>query len=177
MSNIYINLSATTANTDILKDEITFKSDPTITFVLTGVDERANQALTLDINWGDGSDTSFNQKDLVFNYKKESIFNEMLHGKVGGTILDTYEHTYMPSTSSFATSLTAQFLVHYNNGFYANILQPIKLVRESYYDNIQKLGIQSTQMTGTSGSNTVANLESKFDKTTYVTYLNNWLYK
>jgi len=173
MSNIYIDLPATTASSDILKSEITFKSDPTITFVLTGVDERANQALTLDINWGDGSDTSFNQKDLVFNYKKESIFNEMLHGKVGGTILDTYEHTYVPSTSSFATSLTAQFLVHFNNGFYANVFQPIKLVRESYYDNIQKLGIQSTQMVGTSGSNTVANLESKFDKTTYVTYLNN----
>ena len=173
MSNIYINLSATTANTDVLKDEITFKSDPTITFVLTGIDEEANQALTLDINWGDGSDTNFNQKDLVFNYKKESIFNEMLYGKVGGTILDTYEHTYVPSTSSFATSLTAQFLIHYNNGFYANILQPIKLVRESYYDNIQKLGIQSTQMTGASGSNTVANLESKFDQRTYVTYLNN----
>lgn len=173
MSNIYINLSATTASTDVLKDEITFKSDPTITFVLTGVDERANQALTLDINWGDGSDTSFNQKDLVFNYKKESIFNEMLHGKVGGTILDEYEHTYTPSTSSFATSLTAQFLIHYNNGFYANIFQPIKLVRESYYDNIQKLGIQSTQMVGTSGSNTVANLASKFDERTYVTYLNN----
>jgi len=173
MSNIYINLSATTSSYDVLKEEITFKSDPTITFVLTGVDERANQALTLDINWGDGSDTSFNQKDLVFNYKKESIFNEMLHGKVGGTILDTYDHTYMPSTSSFATSLTAQFLVHYNNGFYSNIFQPIKLVRESYYDNIQKLGIQSTQMVGTSGSNTVANLESKFSETTYVTYLNN----
>ena len=61
MSNIYINLSATTANTDVLKDEITFKSDPTITFVLTGIDEAANQALTLDINWGDGSDISFNQ--------------------------------------------------------------------------------------------------------------------
>jgi len=173
MSNIFITLSANTENTTILKDEIAFKSDPTITFVLTGVDETANQALTLDINWGDGSETNFNQKDLVFNYKKESIFNEMLYGKVGGTILDTYEHTYVPSTSSFATSLTAQFLVHYNNGFYANIFQPIKLVRESYYDNIQKLGIQSTQMTGVSGSNTVANLESKFDKRTYVTYLNN----
>ena len=173
MSNIYINLSATTANTDVLKDEITFKSDPTITFVLTGIDEVANQALTLDINWGDGSDINFNQKDLVFNYKKESIFNEMLYGKLGGTILDSYDHTYVPLTSSFTTSLTAQFLIHYNNGFYANILQPIKLVRESYYDNIQKLGIQSTQMVGTSGSNTIANLESRFDKRTYVTYLNN----
>ena len=173
MSNIFINLSATTENTDILKEEITFKSDPTITFVLTGIDESANQALTLDINWGDGTDINFNQKDLVFNYKKESIFNEMLYGKLGGTILDSYEHTYVPSISTFATSLTAQFLIHYNNGFYASILQPIKLVRESYYDNIQKLGIQSTQMTGASGSNTVANLESKFDKRTYITYLNN----
>ena len=173
MNNIYINLSATTSSYDVHEEEITFKSDPTITFVLTGVNEVANQALTLDINWGDGSDTSFNQKDLVFNYKKESIFNEMLYGKVGGTILDSYEHTFVPSTSSFATSLTAQFLIHYNNGFYANIFQPIKLVRESYYDNIQKLGIQSTQMTGASGSNTVANLESKFDQRTYVTYLNN----
>ena len=173
MSNIFITLSANTENRTVLKDEITFKSDPTINFVLTGIDEVANQALTLDVNWGDGSDTNFNQKDLVFNYKKESIFNEMLYGKVGGTILDSYEHTYVPSTSSFATSLTAQFLVHYNNGFYADILQPIKLVRESYYDNIQKLGIQSTQMTGASGSNTVANLESRFDKRTYVTYLNN----
>ena len=173
MSNIYITLSANTENRTVLKDEIAFKSDPTITFVLTGINEVANQALTLDINWGDGTDTSFNQKDLVFNYKKESIFNEMLYGKVGGTILDTYEHTFVPSTSSFATSLTAQFLVHYNNGFYANIFQPIKLVKESYYDSIQKLGIQSTQMVGTSGSNTVANLESKFDERTYVTYLNN----
>lgn len=173
MSNIYIDLPATTANTDVLKSEITFKSDPTITFVLTGISEEANQALTLDINWGDGSEINFNQKDLVFNYKNESIFNEMLYGKLGGTILDTYDHTYVPSTSSFATSLTAQFLVHYNNGFYANIFQPIKLVRESYYDNIQKLGIQSTQMVGASGSNTVANLESAFDKRTYVTYLNN----
>ena len=161
MSNIYITLSANTENRTVLKDEIAFKSDPTITFVLTGIDEVANQAL------------SFNQKDLVFNYKKESIFNEMLYGKVGGTILDTYEHTFVPSTSSFATSLTAQFLIHYNNGFYANIFQPIKLIRESYYDSIQKLGIQSTQMVGTSGSNTVANLESKFDQRTYVTYLNN----
>jgi hypothetical protein len=173
MSTIYINLSATTENTNVHKDELTFKSDPTFTFILTGINEKANQALTLDINWGDGSAINFNHKDLVFNYKKESIFNELLYGKVGGTILDSYEHTFTPSISSFVTSLTAQFLIHYNNGFYANIFQPIKLIRESYYDNIQKLGIQSTQMVGASGSNTVANLESRFDNHTYVTYLNN----
>ena len=97
----------------------------------------------------------------------------MLYGKVGGTILDNYKHTYVPSTSSFFTNLTAQFIIHFNNGFYANIKQPIQLIKESYYDNIQKLGITSTQMTGASGSNTVANLQSKFNDSTYITFLNN----
>ena len=120
MSNIYIDLPATTANTDVNKSEITFKSDPTITFVLTGINEEANQALTLDINWGDGSEVNFNQKDLVFNYKKESIFNEMLYGKLGGTILDTYEHTFTPSISSFTTSLTAQFLIKNVRSYWLN---------------------------------------------------------
>lgn len=173
MSNIFINLSATEENRTVLKDEISFKGNPSINFILSGIDESINAALTLDINWGDGAATEYSQKDIVFNYKKESIFNEMLYGKVGGTILDIYDHTYVPSTSSFFTSLTAQFLVHFNNGFYANINQPIKLIRESYYDNIQKLGITSTQMTGASGSNTVANLQSKFNKNTYITFLNN----
>jgi hypothetical protein len=173
MSNIFINLSATEENRTVLKDEISFKGAPSINFILSGIDESINAALTLDINWGDGSATEFSQKDIVFNYKEKSIFNEMLYGKVGGTILDEYEHTYVPSTSSFFTNLTAQFIVHFNNGFYANIKQPIKLVRESYYDNIQKLGITSTQMTGASGSNTVANLQSKFNNSTYITFLNN----
>ena len=173
MSSIFINLTSTAENIDVLKEEVVFKGDPTITFVLTGIDESKNAALTMDINWGDGSDTEYLQKDIVFNYKKESIFNEMLYGKLGGAILDQHTHTYVPSTSSFSTSLTAQFLIHFNNGFYANVFQPIKLLRESYYDNIQKLGITSTQMTGASGSNTVANLQSKFDNTTYITYLKN----
>lgn len=173
MSNIFINLSAIEENITTLQDEISFKGAPTINFVLTGISEATSAALTLDVNWGDGTATDFNQKDIVFNYKEESIFNEMLYGKVGGTILDNYEHTYVPLTSSFFTNLTAQFLVHYNNGFYANINQPIKLVRESYYDNIQKIGITSTQMTGASGSNTIANLQSKFNNQTFVTYLKN----
>ena len=173
MSNIFITLTATEYDRDVYKEEIIFKGNPTINFVLTGVDESTSSALTLNINWGDTSDIEYLQKDIVYNYKEESIFNEMLYGKVGGTILDNYVHTYTPSTSSFASALTAQFLIQFNNGFYANVFQPIKLLRESYYDNIQKLGITSTQMTGASGSNTIANLQSKFSNETYITYLKN----
>lgn len=173
MSNIYINLSAITENTTTIVDEVVFKGIPTVNFILTGIDETVGSAITLDINWGDNSGIVYEQKDIVYNYKEESIFNEMLYGKVGGTILSQYEHKYVPVLSSFFTNLTAQFLVHYNNGYYANIFQPITLVRESYYDNIQKLGITSTQMVGASASNTVANLQSKFNNSTYITFLNN----
>lgn len=173
MSTIYINLSSTEENRTVLGSEIIFKGAPTINFVLTGIDEANSSALTLDINWGDSSTIKYFQKDIVFNYRKESIFNEILYGKIGGTILDQYTHTYVPSTSTVFTNLTAQFLIHFNNGFYANVYQPIKLVKESYYDNIQKLGIQSTQMASVSSSNTIANLQSKFTNTTYVTFLNN----
>lgn len=173
MSTIFINLSSITENTDVFKEEILFKGSPTINFVLTGVSEATNSALTLDINWGDSSAIQYAQKDIVFNYKTKSIFDEVLYGKVGGTILNQYEHTYVPAVSSFFTNLTAQFLIHYNNGFYANVIQPIKLIRESYYDNIQKLGITSTQMIGASASNTIANLQSKFNNSTYITFLNN----
>ncbi|MDB4396184.1 hypothetical protein N9Z65_01065 [bacterium] len=173
MSTIYINLPATSQNINVYEDEILFKGEPTINFILTGISEEANAALTLDINWGDSSNTQYAQKDIVFNYKTNSIFDEVLYGKVGGTILNQYEHTYTPVTSSFFTNLTAQFLIHYNNGVYANVFQPIKLIRESYYDNIQKLGITSTQMVDTSASNTIANLQSKFNNATYITFLKN----
>lgn len=173
MSTIFINLSSITENTNVYREEISFKGAPTINFVLTSISEAINSALTLDINWGDYSSIQYSQKDIVFDYKTKSIFDEVLYGKVGGTILNQYEHTYVPSTSSYFTNLTAQFLIHYNNGFYANVFQPIKLIRESYYDNIQKLGITSTQMVGASASNTITNLQSKFNNATYITFLNN----
>ena len=98
MSNIFINLSAISENTTVLESLYYFKGNPSINFILSGIDESINPA---------------------------------------------------------------------------NIKQPIQLIKESYYDNIQKLGITSTQMTGASGSNTVANLQSKFNDSTYITFLNN----
>ena len=65
----------------------------------------------------------------------------MLYGKLGGSILTDFSHTYSPSPTSFFTNLTAQILINFSNGCYADIYQPIKLVHESYYDNIKQLSI------------------------------------
>ena len=173
MSTIFINTTAPPVSSyDETLPAIDFKGAPSIVYVLTGINEGSSQALSLDINWGDESQIEYFQRDVVFNYRERSIFNEVLYGKVGGSILDQYSHTYVPGVSSFFSNLTAQFLIYFSNGFYANLLQPIRLIRESYYDSIQKLGILNTQMIGTSASNTVANLQSKFNKRTYTTFFN-----
>ena len=170
MITSYISLSSITENETLRYDELVAKGSYTIQFVLTGVDESVVSALNLDINWGDTSEIEYHAKDIVFNYRENSIFQEMLYGKLGGSILTAYSHTYTPSPTSFFTNLTAQMLINFSNGYYVDIYQPIKLVHESYYDNIKQLSILNTQVHHLT-SNTVANLQSKYNKQSYITFL------
>jgi len=169
MNNLYFNLSSITENTTIKRDEVVFKGRPTIQYVLTGIDEESNKALSLELTWGDGSMVEYYSKDVFFNYREDSIFNEMLYNKPGGSVCYTYNHTYNPPISTTSTSLTSQLIIYFNNGTYVNFYQPIKLVKESYYDEIQEFSILNTQIQSTS-SLTVANLESKNSKT-FITIL------
>jgi len=181
MSNIFIKLPALSgtalqSSISATLEEVTFKGAPSIMFVLTGIDESKSKALTLDINWGDNSNIEYYQRDVVYDYREQSILNEVLYGKIGGSVLEEYEHTYTPTLSTQVTSLSVQFLIYFNDGFFANIFQPIRLLKESYYDSIEKLGILNTQMIGTSASNTIANLQSRFNKRTYTTFFDkDWL--
>ena len=169
MNSLYFNLSSITENTTIKRNEEVFKGRPTIQYVLTGIDEESNKALSLELSWGDGTDVEYYAKDIFFNYREDSIFNEILYNKPGGSICYTYDHTYNPPLSTTSTSLTSQLIIYFNNGTYVNFYQPIKLVKESYYDEIQEFSILNTQIQSTS-SLTVANLESKNNKT-FITIL------
>ena len=151
MSNIFIQLPALSgtalqSSISATLPEVTFKGAPSIMFVLTGIDESKSKALTLDINWGDNSNIEYYQRDVVYDYREQSILNEVLYGKIGGSVLEEYNHTYIPTLSTQVTSLSVQFLIYFNDGFFANIFQPIRLLKESYYDSIEKLGILNTQM-------------------------------
>lgn len=171
MNTIYVNLSSIYENQTIKKEINNIKGNSTIQFILTGINEEVNDALSLELNWGDSSNIESYKKDLVFNYKEKSIFDEILYGKLGGSVMTQYKHTYTPNLSANFTSLTAQLLIYYSNGVYADLYFPITLISESYYDNIKKFSINNTQMNSLSTSNTIANLESKYTKQTYITYL------
>tara|TARA_R100001463_G_scaffold20223_2_gene49336 strand:- start:4369 stop:4890 length:522 start_codon:yes stop_codon:yes gene_type:complete len=166
----HTNLSAISENMSIKQSELIAKSDYTFQFILTGIQEDQARALTLDIDWGDGSEVEYHSKDVVYNYKENTIFDEILYGKLGGSILTVYNYDYSPTPNSFFTNLTAQLLITFSDGYYVNIYQPIKLVHESYYDNIKQLSVVNTQIHSLT-SDTVANLQSKYNKQTYITLL------
>jgi len=170
MNTVYVNLSSIYSNNTLKNEELYLKGDSTLQFILTGVNEEVNDAISLEINWGDSTIENY-KKDLVYNYKEKTIFNELIYGKLGGSVMTDYNHEFSLEPSSNFTSLTAQLLIYYSNGVYADIYYPIILVSESYYDNIKKFAINNTQMNSLSTSNTIANLQSKFNKQTYITYL------
>ena len=170
MNTVYVNLSSIYSNNTLKKEELYLKGDSTLQFILTGVNEEVNDAISLEINWGDSTIENY-KKDLVYNYKEKTIFNELIYGKLGGSVMTDSNHEFSLDPSSNITSLTAQLLIYYSNGVYADIYYPITLVSESYYDNIKKFAINNTQMNSLSTSNTIANIQSKFNKQTYITYL------
>ena len=170
MNTVYVNLSSIYSNITLKNEELYLKGDSTLQFVLTGVSEEVNDAISLEINWGDSTIENY-KKDLVYNYKEKTIFNELIYGKLGGSVMTNYNHTLTLNPSSNFTSLTAQLLIYYSNGVYVDVYYPLTLVSESYYDNIKKFAINNTQMNSLSTSNTIANLQSKFNKQTFITYL------
>lgn len=167
--NIYYNISSTQEKQQVLRYTPTnFKGSSTLTFVLTGINEEVNNALFLEIEWGDGAPKEYYQKDLIFDYRKDSIFNEILYGKVGGSIATFYTHNFFNNVSSFNVALTSQFLFTFVNGSTLLIIQPIGIFKNSYYDEIGDLTLLNTQVTPTSDNFTFINFEGKINKQTYV---------
>lgn len=169
--SIYYNLTSSAVNIQKILPAVTIKGKTSITFILTGINETTNYATYLDINFGDTAKILKLNRDSVYDYKTKSIFDEILYGKIGGTILNMYEHTYINSTSSINQPLTAQFLVTFRNGSQSLFIQPLDVYTSSYYDEIGDLSLINTQISPTSSSNTFVNLEGALNKQTYISIL------
>ena len=165
---LYYNVSSTQENHLIYSDPVNFKGSSSVAFVLTGINEEINNALFLEIEWGDGTKKEYYQKDLIFDYKEESIFNEILYGKIGGSIATSYTHDFFNNLSSYNIALTSQFLFTFSNGAIVHIIQPIGVFKNSFYDEIGDLNLLNTQITPTGGNFTFVNFEGKNNRQTYV---------
>jgi hypothetical protein len=136
--SIYYNLTSTTGDRQSILPLVSVKGKTSITFILTGINEVRNYATYLVINYGNSSDNITVQKDLIYDYKANSIFNEVLFEKTGGTILGTYENIYSNETANLNSPLTAQFLITFRDGSKTLFIQPLNIYNASYYDLISR---------------------------------------
>jgi len=158
--NISINLSAISTSTTF-NQPIIIKGSSTINFVLTGVSESGSNVLFLDINWGDGTDPITIKKIPVYDYRNMSIIDEIIYGKLGGSVCTVQSHDYSTESTTNRVGLTASFTFYYSNSCIATVSQPIELYWSSFYDDIKELVAINTQVLPLTTSNTFVNFEGK----------------
>ena len=159
-TNIYFNLSAVESRT-FYNNPILLKGESTVNYILTGIKEDSYNVLFVDINWGDGSTPLTYTKDAVYNYREQSIFDEILYGKVGGSVCVQYSYPYSNQTNTYSIKLTSNFVLTYNSGEKVYFYQPLQIYHGSFYDDIVDLVAINTQILPVSANTTFVNFESK----------------
>jgi len=167
--SINISLTAQEFNKTIYLDTVEYKGESSVFLDLVGINEDIAPAFNIAIDWGDGSDVEYYNRDLIFSYRTSSIFNEIEIGKGGGSILTLYNHTY-ESADTHILELSAQLLIGYEDGSYLKLVQPLTLIQESYYDNIKEFQLLDSVVHDDT-LRTVLTLQSKYNDRTYLVSL------
>jgi hypothetical protein len=165
-------LSGVFTNSVIFREPLLIKGATTVNFCFTGVNEQDYKVDTLNISWGDGSPIEKFKRDLFFNYKTQSIFNEVLYGRLGGSILNTYAHNFYNETILYGVEYTAKILLNKNNASFMYIIQPITVYWNSYYDDVKKVSLLNSQVIPLSSNYTFINIETEYDRVTIPSILN-----
>ena len=171
-TTIQYSLSAPTISTVIRKPSINIKGVTSVRFVLSGFEDIFNPAVKLEVLWGDTTTKTNFFRPLAYNYKTQSILNEVIYGELAGTLFAHYDHVFSNNTTSYNYPLTSQFLITFKNGKTVYIYQPLNIFKGSFYDDIANLDILNTQITPTSSNNTIINFEGSNDQT-YISVLRN----
>lgn len=164
MNAITINISAvpTISSFTSMQDEIVIKGRTVITFNFDNVEETNYQAIKFYGDPGDGCDSVYRDYDIIKNYTDSDLTLRIAkYGKIN-EVLSDYSHAYVPSTSSYFTSLTATIKATFSNFKYISFIIPIKIAQESYYTSIDKLSLIDTQITNVTGNDVFAILQTKY---------------
>ena len=127
---------------------------------MTGIDESLYAINDIKINWGDVDLYYEYKRDPVKDYTVTSIFDELLFGKMGGSIAVRYEHAFTSLSSVDIITYLIEVFVYAENGFRHDYVVWLPVFPESYYDSLDELDILTTQMLPLSTNDTVVNMAS-----------------
>ena len=155
-------------NLKVVGNKQAIKGASRVTFDFTEINAIDSIASKISIDWGDGTPILNKSKSVVHDYRQESIFDEILYGAIGGTVLTKYTHEYFNDSQYYGKDFFAKILITWEDGTYTYIVQPITVFWNSFYDDVQELSILSTQILPLSTNETFINFESKYDKATLI---------
>jgi hypothetical protein len=125
--------------------EITLKGNTNVVFDMTNIDETIYRVNYIKFQYGDGSVIEQFTRPVVYNYKTQSIRNEILYNKVGSICLP-YPHQYTPSLDTYFQRLTCQCICYFNNMETFTFNVPIRIAQNSFYDEIDEMRLINTQL-------------------------------
>lgn len=131
-----------------------------VTLDMTGMDEASYAINDIKIDWGDANIIYEYKRDPVKDYTATSIFDELLYGKMGGSIATRYEHIFTSLSSIDIITYLIQVFAYAENGYRHDYVIYLPVFPESYYDSLDELDILTTQMLPLSTNDTVVNMAS-----------------
>lgn len=152
----------------IVSDKLVIKGATKVLYDFTYMIESDFEAASITIDWGDGTPQTIKKKNVSFNYRTQSIFDEILYGALGGSVFTVYEHEYSNNSRYYGRNHYSRVTVVWEDGSYTHFIQPILVIWDSFYDDVQDLSLLSTQILPISSNKTFTNFESKYDRTTLI---------
>lgn len=137
------------------------KGTTEVTLNMQNLDETAYTIMSIRIDWGDDSNAEVFTKDVVKNYMTTSILDEMLYGKLNGSVATAHSHVYQYSGDGTYDNAIYDFTIQalYENGYTLTFNGTISIFRGSFYDSVDRLALHTTQILPVKENYTVVNLE------------------
>lgn len=151
---------------------VILKGATTLNISLTGVLENDFKVDQVVIDWGDNTKQEVYKREIFFNYRTQSIFNEILYGKLNGSVLGVYSHDYINEYNTYEANYVISIIIQKNNGKFIYIKQPVRSFWGSFYDSLERLTILNTQILPLTSNNSFVNFEG-VDGTTFAANLAN----
>jgi len=120
-----------TTNATIHLSQLQLKGTTTINYVLTAFDSDSNDIIQTIVVYGDGQQQVYNA-DV-----SKSTFTQPITSVL---------HVYHSQYNSYSTQLSAIFQVVYTNLAVVNVIQPLRMLQSSYYEEIGHLHLTTTQL-------------------------------
>jgi hypothetical protein len=149
---------------------VILKGATTLNISLTGVLENDFRVDQVVIDWGDNTKQEVYKREIFYNYRTQSIFNEVLYGKLNGSVLGVYSHDYVNEYNTYEANYVISIIIQKNNGKFIYIKQPVRSFWGSFYDSLERLSILNTQILPLTSNNTFVNFEG-VDGTTFAANL------